>query len=82
MSLQLSRLAPAVLACTTLLAASARADVKLPPIFGDHMVLQQGIDAPVWGTADAGEEVKVSVGDQTGTARADAGARGWCGSSP
>src|SRR6201999_2005251 len=42
----------------------ARADVKLPAIFAEHMVLQQGMPVPVWGTADAGEEVTVSFGDQ------------------
>ena len=38
-----------------LAAADARADVKLPNIFGDHMVLQQGQKNKVWGLADAGE---------------------------
>jgi sialate O-acetylesterase len=39
-----------------------RADVKMPSIFGDHMVLQQEAALPVWGTADAGEIVTVTVG--------------------
>ena len=47
-------------------------DVKMPAIFGDHMVLQQGINLPVWGTADAGEKVTVTVGSETGTATAGA----------
>ena len=33
----------------------ARADVKLHPMFSDNMVLQQGMKAPAWGTADPGE---------------------------
>jgi len=37
------------------------ADVKLPAIIGDNMVLQQGQKVPVWGWADPGEEVMVSV---------------------
>ncbi len=37
------------------------ADVKLPAIFGDHMVLQQGTSIPVWGWADAGETVTVTL---------------------
>jgi sialate O-acetylesterase len=50
------------------LVASARADVKLPSIFSDHMVLQQGMAVPVWGWADPGEQVTVSVGsEQTST---------------
>jgi sialate O-acetylesterase len=66
----------AFLGATALLicgAATVRADVKVSPLFSDHMVLQQGIDAPVWGTADAGEEVTVIVGDAkvSATAAAD-----------
>jgi sialate O-acetylesterase len=38
------------------------ADVKLPAIFGDHMVLQQGKTLPVWGTATPGEKVTVTIG--------------------
>ena len=49
---------------------SARADVKLPSIFGDHMVLQQEMKVPVWGTADPGEKVTVTVGDHTASATA------------
>jgi sialate O-acetylesterase len=64
-----------VLACGMLLvAAAAQADVKLPAIFSDHMVLQSGVEAPVWGWADPGEEVTVSVGEQS--AKATAGADG------
>jgi sialate O-acetylesterase len=48
-----------------------QAEVKLPAIFGDHMVLQQEMKVPVWGTADPGEKVTVIVGDHTGTAIAD-----------
>lgn len=44
------------------------ADVKLPGIFGDHMVLQAGTKLPVWGTAAAGEKVTVTVGGETGSA--------------
>jgi len=42
-----------------------RADVRLPQIFGDHMVLQRGMPVPVWGWADPGEQVTVSFGGQT-----------------
>ena len=37
------------------------ANVKLPAIIGDNMVLQQGKPASIWGWADPGEEVMVSV---------------------
>jgi sialate O-acetylesterase len=51
-----------------------QADVKPAAIFGDHMVLQQGMSVPVWGWADAGEPVTVSMAGQkqsatTGTDR-------------
>ena len=42
------------------------ADVKMPALFGDHMVLQQDMALPIWGTADAGEKVTVTVGSSTG----------------
>src|SRR4030095_11928961 len=38
----------------------ARADVKLPGLFSDHMVLQQGMRVPVWGWANEGEKVTVA----------------------
>lgn len=59
------------LATALLLTGPARADVKLPAIFGSHMVLQQKQNDKVWGKADPGEEVSVSIGDQTKTAKAD-----------
>src|SRR5580704_14265808 len=50
---------------------SAYADVKLPAVISDNMVLQQGRQVAIWGTADAGEQVSVSLGEQKGTATAD-----------
>ena len=54
------------------LAGPVWGDVKLPAIFGDHMVLQGGVKLPIWGTADAGEKVTVTVGSETGSATAGA----------
>jgi sialate O-acetylesterase len=54
------------------LASNLYADVKLPAIFGDHMVLQQDGKIPVWGTAAPAENVKVTVGASEGQATADA----------
>ena len=53
-------------------ANSLWADVKMPAIFGDHMVLQQEAALPLWGTADAGEKVTVTVGTETASATAGA----------
>jgi sialate O-acetylesterase len=37
-----------------------KADVRMPSIFGDHMMLQQSTEVAVWGWADPGEKVVVS----------------------
>jgi hypothetical protein len=49
------------LGAAVLSAGLGRADVKMPVIFGDHMVLQQDGKIPVWGTADPGEKVTAST---------------------
>ena len=40
---------------------SVRADVRLPKVLSDHMVLQQGQPAVVWGWAEPGEKVVVEM---------------------
>jgi len=42
-------------------AGSALADVKLPAVISDNMVLQQGKKLSIWGWAKPGEEVMVGV---------------------
>ena len=44
---------------------AAHADVRLPKVFGNHMVLQQGKPIRVFGWADAGEQVTVLFNGQT-----------------
>src|SRR5438132_1595370 len=46
-------------------AGAARADVRLPKIIGDHMVLQREGSAPIWGWAEPGEDVTVAIAGQT-----------------
>ena len=41
-------------------AASLKAEVKLPAILADNMVLQQRSNDPIWGWASPGEEVSVT----------------------
>ncbi len=53
-------------------AASAAAEVQVPALIGDHMVLQQGTTVRLWGTAAAGEKVSVDVAGTGGKAVADA----------
>jgi len=48
------------------------ADVSVPPVFGDHMVLQQGVTLPVWGSASPGEHVSLSIGNLSEETVADA----------
>ena len=50
---------------------TARADVHLSPLFSDGSVLQRGMMVPVWGTADAGEAVTVSLNGKQAKATAD-----------
>ncbi len=54
----------------------AQADVKLPKVFGSHMVLQRERPLPIWGWADPGEEVTVRLDKATATAKADSKG-GW-----
>jgi sialate O-acetylesterase len=49
------------LAVACLASRQARADVKLHPLFSDGMVLQRGVDCPIWGTADPDEEISVGL---------------------
>ncbi|MGB8170570.1 MAG: sialate O-acetylesterase [Chthoniobacteraceae bacterium] len=56
----------------TLLPLGASAEVKLPALFSEHMVLQRDQVVPVWGWADAGEEVTVTIGKQTKKTKAGA----------
>ena len=51
-------------------AGAASADVSLPAVFSDHMVLQRDLPVPVWGTADPGEDVTVFFAGQTLRTRA------------
>jgi hypothetical protein len=58
-----------------LLGPALRADVSLPRIFGDNMVVQRGGPVPVWGRAAPGEEVSVCFGGQEQHAKAGADGR-------
>jgi sialate O-acetylesterase len=47
------------------------ADVRLPAIFTDHMVLQRDQKVPVWGWAGPGDTITVEINGQRTNARAD-----------
>lgn len=52
-------------------ALAASAEVKLPAIISDHMVLQAGESVPIWGWAKPDEKVTVEIGGQKLATQAD-----------
>lgn len=44
---------------------AARANITMPAIFGDHMILQQDTKLPVWGWAEPGEKIAVTLGKES-----------------
>lgn len=54
---------------------AARADISMPAIFSDHMVLLREARVPVWGKAEVGEKVTVSFGGQMVSTEAGADGR-------
>ena len=71
MSTRLHQITAALLGIATLIATPAAADIRLPAIFGDHMVLQADRPIRVWGWADADEPVIVTLGDDRAITRTD-----------
>ena len=51
------------------------ADISVPSIFSEHMVLQRGQLVPVWGKATPGAHISVSFAGQTVTGTADTDGR-------
>ncbi len=69
---------PSLLSCflTLLLALPVlRAELKLPAVVGDHMVLQRRQANPIWGWDSAGAKITVSFAGQTHTTTAGADGR-------
>src|SRR5512147_757346 len=60
-----------VLLALALLASSARAEVTLPYLIADHMVVQRGLPVHVWGKAAPREPVTAAFRGVTRTAEAD-----------
>lgn len=61
-------LAPLLLAS---LAALQAEELKLAPLFSDHVILQRDMPVPIWGSAAAGDSVRVTFAGQSKTAVAD-----------
>jgi len=75
-------LAAAVAAVISILPLPLVADPALPAIISDHMVLQAGREVPIWGWAEPGEEIEVTIGKQSRAARADESGRWKVAFSP
>jgi sialate O-acetylesterase len=60
-----------LLASAIVTAIPAAADVRLPKIFTDNMMLQRGLPVKVWGWADAGETVSVTLAGKVALTKAD-----------
>jgi len=67
-----SRIPLLALAFLTLGALASAAELRLPAVFSDHMVLQRDKAVAVWGWADAAEEVTIEFAGQKKAAKADA----------
>ena len=60
-----------MLAVMTACCAACYAAVRVPSIIGEHMMLQAGDRTPIYGWADPGEAVTVTVGDAKATTTAN-----------
>jgi len=73
MFVRCQRIALIALGMTVVLLAAVspgRGEVRAPAIFGSGMVIQREKPVPVWGLAEPGEKVTVSLAGQTAEARA------------
>ncbi len=59
--ISLSQLIVLIVASVLLPAGTVLAEVRLPAVIGDNMVLQRGEKVTIWGWANPGEEVMVGV---------------------
>ena len=65
------------IAASLILVSPSSADVKLPAIFTDNLVLQRDMPVPIWGWAASGEKVTVTLGQQTKTATPNSPSGKW-----
>lgn len=55
----------------TIMSSFSFADVRLPNVFGDNMVLQRDKPIPIWGWADKNEKITIQFNQQVTTVKAD-----------
>src|ERR671912_527544 len=65
-----------ILLAALAIGSNAGADVRLPGIISDHMLLQRDAPVRIFGRAEPGEAVAVAFRGQTSTTVADAVGRG------
>ena len=69
----MSKLLDCCLILMTLITPGLMADeLKLPPLFADHMVLQRDLPLKVWGQAKAGQQLEVELAQSKTNVTADA----------
>jgi sialate O-acetylesterase len=68
----MKRIASVLFVFAAMSPAIAAADVLLPEVLADHMVLQRDRSVPIWGHAEPGEAVTISFRGNTAQAVADA----------
>jgi len=56
---------------------AARADVSVPSLFSDHMVLQRDKTVAIWGWAEPNERITVSIADTKGKVHAKGKVNAW-----
>ncbi|WP_075081639.1 sialate O-acetylesterase [Mariniblastus fucicola] len=64
-----------LLVAASAIAGNVSADITLPQLFSDHMVLQRQSSVPVWGTATPNEKLMISFGESEYKVTANAGGR-------
>ncbi|RLT05690.1 MAG: sialate O-acetylesterase [Planctomycetota bacterium] len=57
-------------ACVLLLPSRAMAELKVPNVFGDHMVVQRQMPVKVWGWTKPGQDVTVTLAEKSATGKA------------
>ncbi|MHC4394130.1 MAG: sialate O-acetylesterase [Planctomycetota bacterium] len=61
-----------LVACFCVTISPVSADIRLPSVINDNMVLQRDVPIPIWGWADPRERIKVELGPNQVRTRADA----------
>jgi len=68
----MKRLLLLTLTLTGSISLQVRAKVILHQLFQDHMIIQRNAEVPIWGWADTGEHITVTLGEQSHKTQAGA----------